>query len=138
MTAKELLEYELYRVGKQLEIVVSGLDESQFDVKDTDFSMSARETLAHLCEAYTAFIAISRGQKYAWGSYQPTDTHRDALLNEWTNLRDAAVEAALTGDGERNKLAYDYMVGHDNYHVGQLAHIRMAAQPDWDSNDLYA
>ena len=31
----------------------------------------------------------------------------------------------------------DFIVGHDAYHIGQLAQIRLALNPEWNAYSIY-
>ncbi len=130
MTARQLLEFELDQVAKQIEVVLSDLPDERYDVKCSPVGMSPREILAHLCEACDAFVCYAKGEKYTWGSLVVETPN----LATWRRYREAAV-AAVTD--ENLKLAYDFLVGHENYHVGQLAQVRLQIQPEWDTNEIY-
>lgn len=100
--------------------------------------MSPRDILEHLAEAYTALIASCKGEKHAWGSFVIPDKSSANLVKVFTLIRNEAVETALAHEDEATlKHVYDYIIGHDNYHVGQLVLSRLQAEPDWNSNAIY-
>ena len=139
MTAKELLKYELDQVGKQIDVCLKGMSEQGFDTKCSPAGMTPREMLEHLCEAYLALAAHAKGEKYEWGSFAIEDKSTDNVLATFRDLRSKAVEAALGGDeDEAMRNAYDYIVGHDNYHVSQLVLSRLQVEPEWNSYEIYS
>lgn len=139
MTGKELLQYQLEQVGKQLDACLDGISDTAFNTKCAPNGMAPGEILEHLCEAYQAFVAHTTGEKHSWGTFSIHDKCADNLKKVFHEMRAAAVAAALAGEDEdRQKGAYDYIIGHDNYHVGQLVLARLQVEFDWDSNAIYA
>jgi hypothetical protein len=138
MTATDLIKDQLDDSGYQLAKVIDGMPESGFDHKLTDIAMTPREQIAHLCEAYECFSVNAGGGKYEWGTYTAETGDTAALTVEFSKQRQKAVSAALSdASDEKIKLANDYIVGHDYYHVGQMCLSRLAVQPDWDSYTIY-
>lgn len=138
MTCKELMAHEFASTGNQLERVLEGLAPEHQDFKITDKAMSPREVLEHLAEAYIAFSAEAAGGKHSWGTFQIEDRSWDNVLSVFRKARAEAVEAALAGD--EDALAHEahaYIVGHDYYHVGQLALLRVETDPSWDPYSIY-
>ena len=139
MNAKELLEYEMSQVGKQIEACLDGMSEECMDSKCSPVGMTPREMLEHLCDAYEAHAATMRGEKYNFGSFVIADKSTDNLRNVFRAQRAKAVGVALSGDDDKSlHEGYDYIVGHDNYHVGQLCLCRVQSDPSWDYYAIYA
>ncbi len=138
MNAPELLKAALTSTGFQYEHVLNGMPETAWDAHACQGGMSVREIVEHLCEVYTAFQRIARGEDYKWGSYKVDDHSSSHLLELRKKLRDEAVDFA-TSSSEDQVLqgAMDYLVLHDAYHVGQLALIRMNADPAWNPYSIY-
>ena len=138
MTATELLQDQMEDAGFQLSKVLEGMPEEAMDKKVTDGSMSPREQVAHLCEAYEAFKVNASGGKYEWGTYKAPATETAALVREFKAQRDDAVHQALSNPNpESIKHAHEYILGHDYYHVGQMCLARLAVQPDWNAYAIY-
>lgn len=137
MTSLELLRYQLDDAWFQIEKIAGDFPIDAFDVRPIASMMSPREILAHLCEVYVAAVSTSKGGKHRWGSFVPEETSRDGLLAECKRLRTLAAEAVLVDDESRLRLGTSYVVGHDYYHVGQLAAARLAVEPSWDAHSIY-
>jgi uncharacterized damage-inducible protein DinB len=138
MTAHDLLEFEMIRAGKQIDACLNGMAESAYDEKCSPNGMTPREMLEHLCDAYEAFIVASRGEKYDFGSFVVEDKSTANLRSVFSSQRAKAVAAALGKDDDKHQReAYEYIVGHDNYHVGQLCLCRMQSDPAWDTYAIY-
>jgi hypothetical protein len=138
MNTRELLQYECEQVGKQIVACLEAMPEVGFDTRCTEKGMTPREMLAHLAEAYQAFLLATIGEKHDWGSYTVEDQSTENLRAVWTEQRSKAVQAALFSDDDHViKEAYDYIIGHDNYHVAQLVQSRVLVQPDWDAYGIY-
>src|SRR5690349_7243770 len=127
MTGNELLKYQLDQVGKQIDACLAGMSETAYATKCASNGMSPAEIRAHL------------GEKYEWGSFAIHDKSRSNVEKVYRDLRGSAIAAALSSDtDESQKSASEYLVGHDNYHVGQLVLARLLIEPDWDSYAIYA
>ena len=101
-------------------------------------AMPPRDILEHLSEAYTALIASCNGEKHEWGSFSISDKATENLVATFFALRDQATAALLAKDDDDSlKHGYNFIVGHDNYHVGQLVLSRLQAQPDWNHYEVY-
>lgn len=138
MNAKELLSYEIDQCGAQIRACFSGMPESGMDTPCGPGAMSPRDLLEHLAEAYTALIASCRGEKHEWGSFSIPDKTTDNLIATVFSLRDQAVAAVLAKEDDASlKHGYDFIVGHDNYHVGQFVLSRLQVQPEWNSYEIY-
>jgi hypothetical protein len=138
MTATDLIKDQLEDSGYQLTKVIEGMPEHGFDHKLTDGAMTPREQIAHLAEAYECFSVNAAGGKYEWGTYKAASADTAALTTEFMKQREKAVAAALSDSSdEKIKLANDYILGHDYYHVGQMCLSRLAVEPDWDAYSIY-
>lgn len=138
MNAKELLEFEMDKAGKQLDACFAGISEQGMDTKCSPVGMTPRETLAHLCDAYEAHVVTMRGEKYDFGSFVIEDKSTENLLKTFRAQRAKAMAVALSGDDDKSlHEGYEYIVGHDNYHVGQLCLARIQSEPGWDYYSIY-
>lgn len=138
MTTNALLEYEITEVGNQIEACLKGLPEPGMDMKSGPTGMTPREILEHLGEAYQAVATVRAGGKHEWGSFRIEDKSTENLLRVYREKRAAAVGSVLNGDDdEAHKVAYDYIIGHDNYHVSHLVASRLQAEPDWNPYSIY-
>lgn len=101
-------------------------------------AMSPREILEHLCECYVAYSAYAQGEKHDWGSYAAEDKGTGPLMSKCLELRASAIEKGLASESEGIRNAsMDFIALHDCYHVGQVASLRIAKEPDWNSHSLY-
>lgn len=138
MTAHKLLEDQLQDAGYQLDKILEDMPAKTMDHKVTPGSMTPKEQVAHLMEAYEAFIETAAGRKYEWGSFHPASTEVSALMAEFKAKRAQAVAAALSTEDESMVIhAHKFITGHDYYHVGQMCLARLATQPDWDPYAIY-
>jgi hypothetical protein len=137
MTAIELLRYEMDHVGKQIDICLDGMSEAAFSTKCAPNGMTPAQVVEHLADAYEAYLVTVRGEKYEFGSFVIEPKTPENLRRSWANQRAKAVAVAMAGDDKGMTEAYDYIVGHDNYHVGQLVLSRLQAEPEWDSYAIY-
>ena len=120
----------------QLEQVVSGMTESQLDHRLAPTSMTPRETLVHVTECYVAGRAAGEGEEHEWGSYQAVGSDLPSLLEAYRTERAKAVQELVVADEGRIRVA-NWLIGHDHYHVGQLAATRLATDPEWDTFSIY-
>lgn len=138
MTALTLFQAQLEDAGFQLSKVLEGMPETAMDLKATEGGMSPREQIAHLMEAYEAFLCQSAGRDYEWGTFKPSRSDSNGLIDEFQVQRGKAIAAALAKEDDASLLqANMYILGHDYYHVGQLCLARLAAQPDWNPYSIY-
>lgn len=137
MTAQDLFREQLDDAGYQLDKSLEGASDQTLDHRATPQSMTPREQVAHLMEAYTAFNEECAGRKYEWGSTQPSSMQMPQLMEEFRGARSKAVANALQGDEDRMKSAHAFVLGHDYYHVGQICQARLATEPDWDPYAIY-
>ncbi len=133
-TLRMALEYS----GYQLFGVIEGFPETAMDVSLTPSGMTPRQTLEHLCDVYASYIALAEGTPYEYGSFRAPDTSTPALVALVKSMRDQAVQKALgASEGKPLSAGIDYIALHDAYHVGQLALMRMSADPTWDPYSIY-
>ncbi|MCC7436008.1 MAG: DinB family protein [Methanoregulaceae archaeon] len=137
MTAKELLQSLVDNAGSQLEQCFNGVTEDQADLKLHEDSMSFRVTAAHLAECCVAVLEHVEGREHQWGTFKPKSAALAPLIEEWRELRAKAVAATVSDDDKLIKLATDYIVGHDYYHVGQLVTLRLSFDKAWNSYSIY-
>ncbi|MBI5705834.1 MAG: hypothetical protein HZC36_02470 [Armatimonadetes bacterium] len=132
------LRYSLDTSGTQLTKVYEGLSEDLMDAHLDPSAMSPREILEHLCECYVAYSAYAQGEKHDWGSYAAEDKGTGPLMSKCLELRASAIEKGLASESEGIRNAsMDFIALHDCYHVGQVASLRIAKEPDWNSHSLY-
>lgn len=138
MTANELLVSLVNEVGAQLEKALDGFTDEHFEYKALPTMFSVKETLIHLTECYVATVTMLKGEKYEWGSYQPEATDHDSVLAAFRSHRASVVESLAGLDQEEGlKSVASFVVGHDNYHVGQLVVMRMSLGSNWDPYSIY-
>ena len=134
MDAKQFLAIQLEDAGYQLEKCYEGISDTAMNLKVCEVAMTPKEILIHLGDVYKAFLAIHAGEKYEWGSYQP----KDVSWSEVAAMRKVAVTSALASDSEDGmKMANAYILGHDNYHVGQVCLARIQSEPGFDPYSIY-
>jgi hypothetical protein len=139
MDAKQLMLYQLESSGHQVDEVLKGLNEAHWDAKVRDGCMTVRETVPHLTECYIAARKDLEGQPHEWGSYLAADDAPAAIVAEMQSERQRVWEALMAADIEKaGKVATQFIILHDAYHVGQLCAIRMAVEPAWDPYAIYA
>ena len=137
MTASDFALSELQLVGYMLDKVYEGIDDKTLDLKIAPTAMTARELSEHLCECYVAAAKIAVGEKHDWGTFEAADKTWPALFEQMKDLRTVAMDACLNGTDAGLDSASHYMISHDNYHVGQLCTIRLAADADWNAYCIY-
>ncbi|MBX7131211.1 MAG: hypothetical protein K1X67_00895 [Fimbriimonadaceae bacterium] len=135
-TQSEMLQYALDQAKFQVGKVFEGVSDTGWTTKSCDVAMSPAATAEHLCEVYTAFKTMAAGGDHEWGNYSSGLTERTAVLDLMNKLREEAVAIALSSD-EYWKAAFEYIILHDTYHVGQMALNRMTADPSWDPYSIY-
>jgi len=139
MDAKQLMLYQLESSAHQVDAVLKGLNEDEWDAKVRDGCMTVRETVSHLTECYIAARKDIGGQPHEWGAYVPADDSPAAIVNEMQAERQKVWEALMDADIEKaGKVATQFIILHDAYHVGQLCAVRMAVEPAWDPYAIYA
>ncbi|MDX2064778.1 MAG: DinB family protein [Fimbriimonadaceae bacterium] len=139
MHAQQLLLKQIEETGNMLVRAIDGVSEAGLDHRVHPTMMSIREHLAHLCEAYVGFEASARGAKHEWGTYQPAETTKEALMQQFSELRARAITTIVGSDEEAILISgAGYIANHDAYHIGQIAATRQAFDPEWSSYSLYA
>jgi hypothetical protein len=138
MTASELTRFQLEQTEMQLKACIEPMNDAQLDTRVTPQGMTPRETVEHLCECCEAFLAAEAGQKWSWGTYNLDDKSKEGLSSTFGALRaKVSAAAASSQDDEILKEAFSFLTAHDAYHVGQLALVHMATNPDWDPYSIY-
>jgi hypothetical protein len=137
MTAQELIKKQMDETESMLAQTFKGLSDETAATKIGSM-MSPKEMVAHLAECYVAAKKDIEGTKHEWGTYSPPSQSWDNLLDELGQRRKEAVDAILLkGDDQALRVATDFIVGHDHYHIGQLCAIRISIDPAWDSYSIY-
>jgi hypothetical protein len=98
--------------------------------------MTPMQTLVHVTECYVADRAAAEGKEHEWGSYQAAGSDLPSLLEAYRMERAKTVEELVVADEGRIRVA-NWLIGHDYYHVGQLAAMRLATDPGWDTFSIY-
>ncbi len=139
MSEFSALQFALDQSGKQIAAVFSGLDREALQSKPIPQLMSPYEQLEHLCECYQAYETVAKGGEYsAWGSYRiPVDGQADPIEFLLKARASAAIIAAADQSEEGVRHAFDYLVLHEAYHVGQMCPIRLALDPSWNAYSIY-
>jgi len=138
MTANELLNNQLNDVSYQIDQILAGVDEGDVDFKIAPTAMSIREQLEHLCEVYTAVEEGSRGVDHAWGEFSIEDKSWTNLTSLFASLRAQAIQiVSAAQDDKAITDASSFMVGHEYYHIGQLASLRIATDSAFDPYSIY-
>src|SRR5690242_7517257 len=101
MTAKELLQFQMEQVGKQIEVCLDGLSDAGYAAKCSPIGMSPAEVLEHLCDAYEAYLTHSRGEKYEFGSFVVEPKTQGNLRKVWKDQRAKAVQVALSNEDDK-------------------------------------
>ena len=122
----------------QLDKVLTGVSDADLDFKIAPTAMSIREIVEHLCEVYTAVETMSKGGEHAWGTFSIEDKSWANLTAQYKSLRAKALAIAhAASDDKAINSASDFLVGHDYYHIGQLASLRLATDSTWDPYSIY-
>jgi hypothetical protein len=134
MTAKELLQSQMDAAGFGLEKAFEGLTDQAWD-QTLGGMLSPRATLYHLCEVYTALMIKLDGGQFRWGTFQapegdPLTVFRDIRAQAVAKVLDSDSDAALA-------TASDFITMHDNYHIGQLAGLRLSLEEGWNPYSIY-
>jgi hypothetical protein len=138
MTANELLNKQLEDCSYQLDKVLEGVAEKDLDFKVTPTAMTIRELVEHLCEVYTAVEEETRGASHSWGSFSIEDKSWQNLKAQLSALRSRALQIVRDAQEDKALLSGSaFLVAHDYYHVGQLATLRLATNPEWDAYSIY-
>ncbi len=139
MDLKDVMKYQIESSAHQVDKVLEGLTEDQWDAKLREDCMSPKEAVTHLTECYIAAQKDISGQPHEWGSYMPEDDSPSALLKEMQAERQKACDDLIkAGDERAVKAATQFIVLHDAYHVGQLATLRLGLDPEWDAYAIYS
>jgi hypothetical protein len=139
MDLKDVLKYQLESTGYQVDKVLEGLPEDQWDARLREDCMSPKEAVAHLIECYVAVQKDMAGHQHEWGAYMPADDAPPALMEEMRAERRRAWDGLIkSGDEKAIRAATQYIVLHDAYHVGQLATLRLGLDPKWDPYSIYS
>jgi hypothetical protein len=137
MNTKALILGQFDTMRKQLEAVLEGFPEDAVGRRFPTINLTPLEAVEHLCDTYSAYLSVDR-RSYRWGSYRLSNSDWESVLTEFWSVRGQAREAVRSSNDDAFvALAFDYVMAHDAYHVGQLAACRMACDPEWDPESLY-
>lgn len=136
MNANDLLRLQIEDAGYQLDKALTGLPEELTSFRFEN-GMTPFEQVTHLTEAYVALEKMLAGAEHEWGSYTLEGKSWPEALETMKTQRATTSEKVLKGDDDAIKKGTDFIVGHDYYHVGQLAAIRVAKDPAWDPMSIY-
>lgn len=137
MTGKEFAETLLEESDYQFMACINGLTEDQFTSKPVDHIMSARECLEHMTECCIAAMAHAKGDKHDWGTYKFPEGTMAELVELFKGERAKAAACALENFEEKSFLAKDFLIAHEFYHIGQMAAVRLALDPEWNMYSIY-
>lgn len=138
MTASQTLLEQLNATAYQVEKVFEGLAEGLYDHRTTTSAMTPAETLEHLAECCVAYLSSLKGEEHQWGTFSIENKSPEVLKATFWKLRsDAAAEAAVQTDDNNIRSAFSFLVLHEAYHVGQMAQMRIACDPDWNPYSIY-
>lgn len=137
MTANDFAVELLKTAGGQVEGALRDWPADQWDARLNEHTMSAREQVIHLTECCLAFQKSLTGEAHSWGSYAPEDTSTESVLEAWRSERAECAAALPEANDETLKHAFDYLILHDSYHVGQLVSLHLTLVPDWNSYVIY-
>lgn len=136
MTTTDLLKRQTTDAGKMLAKAFEGIEERDADTR-LEPMMSAREQANHLTECYIAAKKYCAGEKHDWGTYAPSAESLDQQLAEMFARRDEAVATLLALEDSAQAEHEGFLVGHDHYHVGQMAILHLTIDPAWDPYCIY-
>ena len=138
MDTHQLLNYQLDRVKGQLTKVTADLTEDQVDFRPVANMYTIRETLHHLSDTYVATQVLAAGGTPEFGTFKFEDASWSGHLAEAFSLRGAAIDSLMASKEDSSlTTTSDYILLHDAYHVGQLATLRNALDPEWSSYSIY-
>jgi uncharacterized damage-inducible protein DinB len=124
--------------GKQLGRSLEGVPEDAWNKKPLATTMSLREQVVHLCHAYTAVMEHLKNGSFDWSAPFTIPNINDEGLPGYLEIeRQRAVDGLTQSAEPQDEMALDYIVIHDAYHVGQIAVLRHAIDPEFDSYSLY-
>lgn len=134
MEAQELFLSILDDAEFQLKAVFADFPPEHWETKVIDQSLSAKDTMMHLAEAYLASKKMLMGEEHQWGSYEPESTD---LMGTMLALRNEVKNMAI-GKGSSSFLKIlEYTANHDFYHVGQMCTLRLHIDSEWNAYSIY-
>ncbi len=137
MTAKELITAQLDDTKLQVSKVFEGIPEDGWDQSSNPQAMSPRQTLGHLTECCMAMLAEDP-HTYEWGSFDASGLSHQELMAKYNDLRAQCVQKCTeSSEDEVINSASNFIALHEAYHVGQLATLRLALDPDWNAYSIY-
>jgi uncharacterized damage-inducible protein DinB len=135
MTAQDLMRFQLQHTAKMVDVVLNAFDDETQNAQSHDQAMNVRDMVIHMSDCYAAFVTEG---SYAWGSFEPSGTAFASLREEMATLRASAYAKCETDDEATLKKAFDYLIHHDQYHLGQLVTVAISVKQDFDAHAMYA
>lgn len=140
MNSRDLILSGLAKVNVQVERVFEGLPVSSWNARVSEEAMSPLETVEHLCHVIFAFTTeVTTGEPFDWE--QDFATGISDPLDLWDRfVADRARAVSMVSSSEDDVAfahAFDYIILHEAYHVGQIALLRISTEPDWNPYSLY-
>jgi hypothetical protein len=125
---------------------LDGLTDEQWSSKPNAGCKSPLETLAHLiADDRCALDCLTSGTEPDYSAYDEPVTDRQTLLARLASTHEqlcayiaeryggATPDTEVCIYGQTGKLGgLTYLASEDYYHAGQIAYVRLAADPAWD------
>lgn len=123
----------------QVRTSLANLPEDLIHAKLHEKHMSPMEQLEHLVMVYEAFLSLANGGEWDWSKeWSSGITEFEALRAKFDDQCQRANSLLRDSTDEtRWKLALEYLLSHDGYHVGQICALRIAKEPDWNPYSIY-
>lgn len=138
MDTEPLLRHQLDQLGHQMRVVFHGLDQAGWNHRSYSLALTPHETAIHLADCYCAFMTALEGGDYAWESFRPEGDSPESALQALWQKRDEAIAKIDWASQRALKLATDFIVLHDAYHVGQMVSNRRSSDESFDYSKLYS
>lgn len=139
MSQLELFDKTLNETMRQLNIVLDKITEERADLKLATKVASPRETIHDLCEAVSAYRAISKGEEFDWGNFKLEDRSIQAMRCLYEEIREECAEIARKkGDTDALSEALCYLSLHESQHIGNLMQFLTQTDPTWNSHCIYS
>jgi len=138
MTATDLLQSAGDGNAKMLAIALTGIAPEHVDQRAHSTMMSFREHVNHISECAFVVIKMGRGEEHTFGTFSSDHPEFSAMIQEMFALRKQVLDAAVSSGADQDiTTAWNYIIEHEMYHIGQIAATRQALEPAWSSHSLY-
>jgi uncharacterized damage-inducible protein DinB len=140
MNSRDLILSGLAKVNVQVERVFEAMPPEIWNARLSDEAMTPLETLEHLCHVIFAFSTeVATGEPFDWDTEFATGMKDPVELWDRFVADRARAVTMVSGssDDEVFARAFDYLILHEAYHVGQMAQLRITMEPDWNPYSLY-